>query len=87
VRNTHRSLDSITDDMAEIRQHTKKAVQLIEDSAEELETLYRDSDHAHWLHLKARAQELITQIRLTENKRLKPLQAEYSKAWNDKWRR
>jgi len=85
--NQHRSLESIQDDISEIRQIVRKATGEVENAMESLNDLYGVDSKERWLRLHQAAGQLLDNIRIAENRTLQPLQAEYQRARNNKWRR
>lgn len=81
-----RSLETVIDEIGDIREYSRKIQRYIEEAMLELEQVSHANDRESWIKLHMSASILRDQVRIAENRALKPLQAEYNRAWNKKWR-
>lgn len=81
-----RSVEEIQEEISTIHCQVAKVERSIEQTIDALRILSVEDDQLRWLELRKRVEVIQADLRIAENKRLKPLQAEYAQAWHKKWR-
>ena len=81
-----RSIETVIDEIGDIREYSRKIQRYLEEAMTTLEQISHVDNRERWINLHTAAGALRNDVRIAENRSLKPLQAEYNRAWNKKWR-